>query len=78
MRKLSIVFMLVAVLLVVTASPALADGHKQGFGGDPSWEPHPPNDVWVPQSAFEARGAVPPGKADWNNGAIFHVQGPGG
>jgi len=79
MKKLAVAFLLALTLAVAVVSPTMADGPGiNGQGGDPSWAAHPPNDVWVPSSAYDARGELPPGNSVDNNGAVFHLASPGG
>ena len=64
---------LACLLTVILTAPVMADGPgKNGQGADPAFGTHPPNDVWVPLKAYEARGQNPPGRSENNNGAIFH------
>ena len=77
--KVAIILTVVTILSVAAAVPAMAVGPSEnGYGGDPN-PGEPPNDVYVPQKAFDARGESPPGNTD-NNGAVFHppTSPPGG
>ena len=72
MKKVAIVFILAVVLTLVVAGPVLADGPSvPGYGNDAGIQ-LPPNEVYVPDNAYNARGGDVPGNSAWNNGAIFY------
>ncbi len=73
MKKLAIALMLALTLAISLASAVMADGPgANGQGADPTAEP-PPNEVYVPTAAYEARGPIPPGLGTvLNNGALFY------
>jgi hypothetical protein len=74
MKKLAIALMLAMTLAISLASAVMANGPGvNGQGAVPTAEP-PPNEVYVPTAAYEARGPIPPGQGtDWNNGALFYT-----
>jgi len=66
--------MLALIVSIAAASTAMAAGPStNGYGADPMGE-QPPNDVYVPTTAFEARGGELPPNPD-SNGALFYLPG---
>ena len=79
MKKLVIALMFVVSLTLILVSPVMADGPgNNGQGADPTADP-PPNEVWVPSAAYDARGegdGFPPNPD--SNGAMFYWASSGG
>ena len=72
MKKLVIAFTLAMILTLVLSGSVMADGPgNNGQGADPQGN-HPPNEVWVPLNAWQARAVLQgnPPNPD-SNGAIF-------
>jgi hypothetical protein len=75
MKRIGFGFLLALIVSLAVSSMAMAAGPStNGYGADPMGE-QPPNDVYVPLKAFEARGGELPPNPD-SNGALFYVPGP--